>query len=110
MEVSQESAKLLNLLITERKARQEAEELARKTEAELKLLKQSLSQVENNTPHQNNTPLSEFQEEYPDPIFRIDFQGTLLYVNTVGQQLVGTLPKHRRAAFNRLLHQKANFA
>ncbi|MEJ8756660.1 PAS domain S-box protein [Pontibacter sp. H259] len=110
MEVSLDKAELLELLHAERKAKQEAEGLLARTEAELRQLKNALSLVENKSGLRPTIHLTDFQEEYPDPIFRIDYEGNILYVNTKGKQLIGSIAEQRRAAFRRLLLHKATIA
>jgi len=107
MEVSKDRVELLELLNTERKARQEAEELAAKAETELQQLKSALSSETINT---QPVALTDFQDEYPDPIFRIDYKGAILFVNTTAKNFIGTLTAQREAAFKRLLKYKARVA
>ncbi|WP_242919104.1 PAS domain-containing hybrid sensor histidine kinase/response regulator [Pontibacter liquoris] len=52
--------------------------------------------------------LSEFQEEYPNPILRIDYLGKLLYTNVASQHLLITLGQRRQESFCRLLRRKVS--
>ena len=49
---------------------------------------------------------SGFEEEYPNPIFRINYDGEVLNANAAGQILLQTLIQGRRAGFGRLLRRK----
>jgi len=49
---------------------------------------------------------SGFQEEYPNPIFRISYDGEVLNANAAGQVLLQTLVQDRLAGFSRLMRRK----
>lgn len=105
MEVSQDLATLLELLDKERKARKEAEGLAAKYNAEINQLKQKHAIISPSQPSDSGV-----QDEYPYPILRVNNAGEVLFVNTVGKQLLGSVTATRGAAFNRLFLSKANVA
>ncbi|WP_347158789.1 PAS domain S-box protein [Pontibacter chitinilyticus] len=50
--------------------------------------------------------LSEFQEEYPNPILRISNEGKILFTNAACQHLLYTIGQQRQEAFCRLLRRK----
>ncbi|MBC5773517.1 PAS domain S-box protein [Pontibacter sp. KCTC 32443] len=103
MGVSLDVAALQQQLAEERRARVAAEELAKQKANELFELQQKL-----NFPGFENHPQvqSEFQEEYPDPIFRVNTSGNILYVNTVGQQLLNLLSAKRLQSLKRFFQAK----
>ncbi|HEY4650617.1 MAG TPA: PAS domain S-box protein [Pontibacter sp.] len=109
METLQDSANLLKLLDEERSARRAAEERAAQAEADAERYRQALltGQKTENPPHLASTA---FREEYPDPVFRIDDNGTILFVNALGQQLLHAVPEARRPLFNRLFRLKTQQA
>lgn len=110
MEVSQDVAALLELLDRERKARQEAEALTKQKEAEVNSLQARLAAFKETDPEASSLSQSEFQEEYPDSIFRVDYYGNILYANAVGKQLLASVTEERLPALNRLFCSKANAA
>ncbi|MHA6249223.1 PAS domain-containing hybrid sensor histidine kinase/response regulator [Pontibacter sp. CAU 1760] len=46
---------------------------------------------------------SEFQAQYPNPIFRLSYSGDILFSNLAGKHLLGAITEKRQNAFTRLL-------
>ncbi|MBF9255550.1 PAS domain S-box protein [Pontibacter sp. 172403-2] len=97
MELLQEITQLRQQLDQERQARIAAEELAEERGRYIteKCQNQDLLELQ-----------SGFQEEYPNPIFRVDYTGQVIYANTAGQHLLHTQIQHRHPSFSRLLRRK----
>ena len=107
MEELHDVAALQRLLDKERSARKAAEELVEQKSQELAAIQQKYSLF----PNTNHTHFqAEFQEEYPDPIFRIDLSGEIIYINTVAQHLLSSVPPTRIASLKRLFLNKSTIA
>lgn len=104
MESVDELVLLQQQLKLEKEARIAAEEQLKEVTQELNLLKQQADHLQETT----TTGLSaaEFQQEFPDPIFRLDLEGNILFINSAGEQLLDLVPKKRRWLLNKLLLKK----
>ncbi|MHC2992677.1 hypothetical protein OB13_14200, partial [Pontibacter sp. HJ8] len=92
MEIESEVQQLQQALERERKARQEAEQLAGRIATELE-------EIRNKQPDP--------ESEYAHPVLRLALSGEILYTNTAGKQLLDTVAANRITAFKRLLLNKA---
>ncbi|MER2998289.1 PAS domain S-box protein [Pontibacter populi] len=110
MEVLNDVATLLRLLEKERKARQAAEESAEKNKKELHDLKLAIASASANNTLATSQLKSEIQEEYPDPVLRVNDQSEILYLNAAGSHFLQTISAERLPAVTRLLLSKANAA
>jgi PAS domain S-box-containing protein len=110
MEGVNDVATLLGLLEKERKARQAAEEMAEKNLAALNNLKLKLALAEDNKAFTSAQQKYELEEEYPDPILRVNDQGKIYYANAAGFHFLQTIEERRIPALNRLFVSKVNIA
>jgi PAS domain S-box-containing protein len=111
METELDNSVLLRQLQLERTARLAAEEFAQKKEQELITLQEKTSSllaqysVEDTQSLIENTS-TEFQEEYPNPFFRLDYNGNILFLNPEGELLLNSFSGNRIKGFKRLLRLK----
>lgn len=113
METEQDISVLLEQLQQERAARLAAEMLAQQKLQELKDLQEKANkyfvpQLPAKKPLYEAAVNAEFQEEYPSPFFRVNYDGTILYLNTAGKQVLNSFSANRIDGFKRLLRQKIN--
>lgn len=105
MSISNELARLKEQLELERKARLAAESEATRQAEQVQQLQHILQSTKSIT--QSSV---EFQQEYPDPIFRISFTGAILFINESGKRLLEAVPERRHEYVNQLFLKKANLA
>ncbi|WP_162426460.1 PAS domain S-box protein [Pontibacter pudoricolor] len=110
MESVNDVATLLGLLEKERKARRAAEELAEENLAALNKLKLELASVEDTNSFTTAQQKHELEEEYPDPILRVNDQGKIYYANAAGFHFLQTIEERRIPALARLFVSKVNIA
>lgn len=114
METEQDMSVLLEQLQQERSARLAAEMLAQQKAQELKDLQHKAEKYfvqQLPIKHQPTAEAAihaEFQEEYPNPFFRVNYDGDILYLNSEGEQLLNSFSVNRIDGFKRLLVQKVN--